>query len=248
MKNKLIIDEIFYSIQGEGYYVGEPSIFIRLSLCNLVCSWCDTNAWKRPGEYTAFNNYQMEPQEVANNIFNIISKNNLKFMPHLVFTGGEPMIQQTLINEVIGIIEDGQRSLMDGEEIFSTIETNGTIAPSGQLDWGGNVTFSVSPKLKNSDNSLKDRRKDKAMMALVDSQSYFKFVVTSESHKEDLEEIKTIRKLYDISEKDIYLMPEGKTAKELEKNRELIISLCLKEGYKFSDRVQVIIWGNKRGT
>ena len=83
------ISEIFYSLQGEGTHIGKPAIFIRLSGCHLRCSWCDTKyTWElKSGS-------QMSTTEIIKEI---------KKYPcqHLVITGGEPLIQQSAIKELL---------------------------------------------------------------------------------------------------------------------------------------------------
>ena len=80
----LKINEIFYSIQGESSYVGLPCIFIRLTYCNLRCSYCDT-------EYAFYDGKDMEIKSI---LFKI-----KKYPANLVMvTGGEPLIQDDCIN------------------------------------------------------------------------------------------------------------------------------------------------------
>ena len=74
---KYKINDIFYSIQGEGYYTGNAVIFIRFSGCNLKCSFCDTD----------HSRYKFLTKE---EIYTKIKKFNSK---HIIFTGGEPTLQ-----------------------------------------------------------------------------------------------------------------------------------------------------------
>lgn len=97
---KLIVNEIFYSLQGEGGRVGEPSIFIRLTKCNLACSFCDTD-------------FADGDEMSLDEILNVISKFPCKW---IIWTGGEPTIQ--LKNEYLAFFkEHGYKQ---------AIETNGT--------------------------------------------------------------------------------------------------------------------------
>ena len=102
--------EIFYSIQGEGKNIGRPSIFIRTSLCNLHCSWCDTDyTWNWKGtpfhhQNEAVAGYQkfdkaeyiaeLPVEDIANEVVALGCKN-------IVLTGGEPLLQQTDLLELI---------------------------------------------------------------------------------------------------------------------------------------------------
>ena len=76
----LTVNEIFYSIQGESSWAGEPCIFIRLTACNLRCTYCDT-------EYSFYNGKKMSIQEILKEI----QKFNCKLVE---VTGGEPLLQE----------------------------------------------------------------------------------------------------------------------------------------------------------
>lgn len=123
-----MILEMFTSIQGEGKHIGTPSIFIRFAGCNIRCPWCDSKyTWKETGRYT-----------IESAIKYI--KSNPKFK-HIVFTGGEPLLYQDDILEIL-------REIM-ARDLVITIETNGTIVPGkelyGFMKYIG--LWSVSPKL-----------------------------------------------------------------------------------------------------
>ena len=133
----LSVKEIYFTLQGEGFYTGRPSVFLRFSGCNLwsglekdrkraICNWCDTDFIGNDG---------MNGGRYSNNqIIKIIKKlwpEDETSTPFIVFTGGEPLLQ--LKSELIELIHS------IGFEIG--LETNGTIlAPSG-INW-----VCVSPK------------------------------------------------------------------------------------------------------
>ena len=96
----LTVNEIFYSLQGEGGRVGEASIFIRLTGCNLACDFCDT-------EFT--NGKVMSVLEILDEI-------RVFGCRWMVWTGGEPTLQLT--NEIIAFFKQNG--------YFQAIETNGT--------------------------------------------------------------------------------------------------------------------------
>ena len=79
------ISEIFYSIQGEGTLVGVPSVFVRTSGCNLRCVWCDTpyTSWKPEGR-------EMTEEEIIATVRSFPAR-------HVVVTGGEPMILESVV-------------------------------------------------------------------------------------------------------------------------------------------------------
>jgi len=166
----MIINEIFYSLQGEGFLAGVPSVFVRLAGCPLRCRWCDTKyAWdeKAGKDYT-----------IAE-IVQTVQQWSCKF---IVITGGEPMINSDLPQLV--------RQLKTADKHI-TIETAGiAFLPDLACD-----LMSISPKLSNStptDPELaathEDSRLDIAVLRkLIDNYKYqLKFVVSSQ---DDLPEI-----------------------------------------------------------
>jgi len=115
---KLKVNEIFYSLQGEGANFGKPFFFVRLSECNLTCNFCDT-------EFMGYNEYSLEE------IVSIIKQlnNNCK---NILWTGGEPSLQ--LNEEIIDFFKS--------KNFYNAIETNGTNKLPKNLDW-----ISISPKV-----------------------------------------------------------------------------------------------------
>jgi len=164
------ISEIFTSIQGEGTRIGQPSHFIRFSGCNLCCVWCDTPV--NPPAYD----------------LDIVVE-YLHGSPYdIVFTGGEPMLYQS---EIIDIIEAAKLAY----STKMTIETNGTIPPNEIFSssiYGSmimkNVLWSVSPKLKNSAMKQEKRWNEHAYTFFTENavNLQLKFVVSS---YDDIDEI-----------------------------------------------------------
>jgi len=111
------INEIFHSLQGEGFHTGTPAVFVRFSGCNLRCHFCDTQ--HQEGE-------TMSLQEIVDEV------NKYPQAPLLVLTGGEPSL---FIDEAF-VAELKQKT---GKRI--AIETNGTRPLPGNLDW-----VTLSPK------------------------------------------------------------------------------------------------------
>ena len=99
------ITEIYKSIQGESTYAGLPCVFVRLTGCNLRCSWCDS-------EYTFFGGHRMTLEEVAEEVEQLSPSGGL-----VEITGGEPMLQE---REVVPLM---QRLLADGYQVL--LETSG---------------------------------------------------------------------------------------------------------------------------
>ena len=224
------IAEIFYSLQGEGMLLGVPSVFVRTSGCNLRCTWCDTpyTSWQPEGK-------EMGTDEIAHAIEQFGCS-------HAVITGGEPMIAPA-------IAELTQRLRRRGLHI--TIETAGTVYAPVVCD-----LMSISPKLSNSTPHHREggrwaaqherlRYQPEVLRRLMREFTYqLKFVVASPS---DIEEISIIQKDLDAPPANIILMPEG-TREEVLRERGLWLAEVSKQtGYRFSPRLHIDLWGDKRG-
>lgn len=269
MKNNLPIIDLFLSIQGEGKRAGHPSLFIRVSGCNLRCyfsgSICDT-------PYSSYNNEKSKFD--ISDVLSIIDENPQ--VMDIVITGGEPMLYQAGVLELIRAIDERHPN-----EHYITIETNGSIAPEGEgCDLLALVDlWSISPKLRNSIapvgarievlgktvefteevvNRLNEKRKNPSAISeiVVYGRDYqLKFVYSDENTityiDELLGEIRTV--LYDeykyVPEFDshVMLMPEGITEEQLQSKRQSAVNECIKKGWMYTDRLHITIWGDKRG-
>jgi len=118
LKTDMRINEIFTSIQGEGFFTGVPAVFVRTSGCNLKCSFCDTN-------------HESGEEMSIEAILKEVAKNNIR---HIVITGGEPTLQP----ELPQLVEQ-----LHAKGYFIQIETNGTRPVPTLIDW-----VTCSPKSK----------------------------------------------------------------------------------------------------
>jgi 7-carboxy-7-deazaguanine synthase len=221
------ISEIFYSVQGEGVLAGVPSVFVRTSGCNLRCSWCDT-------PYTSWN-----PEGVDLTIEAILERSaEFSAARHVVLTGGEPMIAP-------GIVELSRRFRSRGMHI--TIETAGTVFQPVECD-----LMSISPKLANSTPEGTFRAQHerlrlqpevlRKLMAHADYQ--LKFVV---SREEDVAEVQDLAGQLNAPPEKIMLMPEGISADVLSERGVWVAEICKQYGFRFSPRLHVYLYGNRRG-
>ena len=223
------INEIFYSLQGEGFLAGVPSVFVRLAGCPLRCRWCDTKyAWSK----------EAGRQYSTDQIVRAVQEWPCKFV---VITGGEPMVNSDLPQLVRELKAAGKHI---------TIETAGiAYIPDMPCD-----LMSISPKLSNSvpDEAKlaaihKDSKLDLAVLEeLIDNYNYqLKFVVDSEADLPEIEE--TLTKLGNTVREKIMLMPQAATREELLTKSPMVADLCKRSGFAFSMRLQILFWNNERG-
>jgi len=262
----LLVSEIFSSIQGEGINLGTPSVFLRLAVCNLHCWYCDTKyTWlydgrllqtvksdlvrlgigeeQFPGDLKVYDR-RIEAHEMSiNDTKSEIERSGLN---HLVVTGGEPMLQQDLLVFLFQRL----RSQNSGGKAsyFIEIETNGSIKPVRELlplvdQWN------VSPKLESSGNSRFSREKGDPLRTFANlSNSFFKFVIATQTFNQDLVEIESLVSRFDLAPGKIILMAEGTDAVILRDRTQALAQICEKKGYRMTPRLHIMLWGNKRGT
>lgn len=233
----IYVSEIFGpTIQGEGPSSGRRCAFVRLVTCNLTCSWCDTPyTWDWKGENgTVYNREEQQVLMTAYEIYQAVKKLDVE---RVVFSGGEPMMQKAELEEVFRLFAD------DG--IAIEIETNGTILPTPLL-FPLITQINCSPKLANSGVILGKRRKIPVLQGLMASgvAVAFKFVCQS---KECLDEVEEIQLEAGIPDRNIWIMPEGRSTEELNTHMEVIADDAIARGWNITPRTHVSIWGAKRG-
>ncbi len=230
--------EIFASLQGEGPSVGTPVAFIRLSRCNLACTWCDTAyTWRwdetkphRNGEVfeRKANQVTLAPQDAAKRILALGQK-------RLVITGGEPLLQGPALADLVAHIPD-----MEIE-----IETNGTTKAPSHVDIRVDQ-YNVSPKLAHSGNpaelALIEERLD---FYASDPRAFFKFVI---AQPDDVDEVLALAAKHYIPPARTFLMPEGTDSAALNKRSGWLAPLCLEHGFRMSDRLHIHLYGDTRGS
>ncbi|MEM7103790.1 MAG: 7-carboxy-7-deazaguanine synthase QueE [Bacteroidota bacterium] len=239
--------EVFYSIQGEGKSAGMPSVFIRSSLCNLHCFWCDTDyTWNWKGTSFSHQNDQIPGYKKFSKADQIIEMDTDQLVKLLdsyscnrfILTGGEPLIQDM---EWVSLMK-ALRKKKSGS--WFEIETNGTLLPSAAFN-DLIDQYNVSPKLANSNNPVQLRIREKPLHFFSQSpKANFKFVVSAES---DLEEILELLNRFEIRPEKVWLMPEGMFPDALKAKQSWVTDICLEYGFNFSDRLHVKLFGNQRG-
>jgi len=227
--NIMQVNEIFKSIQGEGPNFGKPAIFLRTAQCNLKCTWCDT-------KYTwDWENYDFS-KEVNEMTIGEIKESILGLgINHLVITGGEPLLQQDDLADLLSFLKP---------DFYVEIETNCTILPNKMLtdlvdQWN------VSPKTENSGNPLELYEDSECYYFFANQENcFFKYVVENET---DIPEIKKFVAKYNIPETRVQLMTQASTKEEVRSREKSISELAKQHNFVFSPRLHVALWGSQRG-
>ena len=285
---KIKLAELFYSIQGEGRYMGVPSVFMRTFGCNFKCAGfgmprgeltsevdpiaanvqlyksyeelplvstgCDSYASWHP----AFKHLSpfYSPDEISENIMKILPYGKWED-EHLVITGGEPLLKwQNIYPELLS-----HPKMLGLKEI--TFETNGTQELTKEfkhflLDWVLNpkwgkrghdaLTFSVSAKLSCSGEERSVAIRPDVVCGYEEvGYTYLKFVIATE---EDAEEALETLDIYRAEgfQGPCYLMPVGGVESVYTLNNRRVAELAMKNGLRYSDRLQVPLFKNEWGT
>lgn len=225
----LRISEIFDSVQGEGPSAGTPCRFVRLIGCNLTCAWCDS-------KYTwDFEHYDYDEECKEWSLPNLAEA--LAGPGRLVITGGEPLLQHRRLAELLPMLD------ARGPRPFIEIETNGTLAPNSLLERVDQ--WNVSPKLSHGGDPLSRRIFPAALARLRDTgKAYLKLVLQDAG---DLAEVQRLVESVNWPKDRMYLMAQGRTQQELNAREKWVVETCVAEGYRFSPRLHVQIWGDRRG-
>ena len=223
------ISEIFESIQGEGNNAGKSAVFLRTAECNLKCVWCDTKYtwdWKNYDYSKEVN--EMSIQEVRQSLEQFRIR-------HLVITGGEPLMQQDDLAELLTFLKP---------EFYVEVETNGTILPNNALSTLVDQ-WNVSPKTKNSGNPLEMCEINECYTFFSKKKNcYFKYVVESE---DDLIEINQFISKYSLKKDRVLLMTQAITKEEILAKENNVFTISKKNSLGFSPRLHVMKWGSQRG-
>lgn len=241
MDNTLFLsdDKIFYTLEGEGEYVGRPSVFMRLSMCNLTCKGFASA--DSPNGCDSFISWSVKNKMTFDEIFEYMSQNKyncyLKDGAILKITGGEPLIQQKqLLNFIEAFI---------ARYAFCPIidfETNATILPDELWITKYMATFTTSPKLSNNGDPEEKRFKPTVLRWHAENGSGFKFVINDIN---DFQEVLT-KYMHNpdikVPYNRVWLMPCCGSRQEHTEKSAMVAELCKNNNLKFSPRLQLVIW------
>jgi 7-carboxy-7-deazaguanine synthase len=229
------IAEIYRSVQGEGSLTGIPSIFVRTSGCNLRCWFCDT----------PFASWQPEGADLS--LDDILARVDEFDCPHVVATGGEPM----LWSELVPLVD---RLRANGRHV--TIETAGTLYLPIVCD-----LISISPKFANSSpRGIEHRRwrrrheqaryrPEIAARLMREMPWQLKFVIDTPEDLLPVEQyLEELAEHAPVDRACVYLMPQGVDQTELAERGAWLAPYCSEQGYQFCPRKQIEWFGLVRGT
>ena len=231
--------EIFASLQGEGPSAGKPCAFVRLSRCNLACTWCDTAyTWRFVGDNRPHRDdvaYDRTANQVTLSEADAAARIAALGQPRLVVTGGEPLLQAPALARMLALLT----------RMTIEIETNGTVAPPPALDALVDQ-YNVSPKLAHSGNPAELALPPERLAHwAAEPRAFFKFVVAEPG---DVGEVLALAETYAIPRERIYLMAEGTDAAALAARERWLAQLCLDHGLTLSKRLHIELYGDTRGT
>ncbi len=226
------ISEIFYSIQGEGI-AGRRAVGVRPhQRLQPALPWCDT-------PYTSW-----QPEGEEQPLGTILAKCRREWPTHVVITGGEPMLAKDIV-----LFTQRLKEIL---EVHITVETSGTVFEPVVCD-----LMSISPKLSNStpteaqaglwsEQHEEMRYQPDVLKKLIGTYTHqLKFVVAK---PQDIDEIKPILREIGADRRNVLLMPEGTDPATLAQRSMWIAEICKREKWRYSPRLHIELYGNKRGT
>ena len=233
-------DLVFYTIEGEGEFVGQPSVFMRLAMCNLTCIGFASE--DSPHGCDSFVSWSVKNKKTFREIFLMLEDNN--FINHLVnnailkLTGGEPLIQEKQLLKFVEAFRDKYKFVPRID-----FETNATLMPDERWLTDFGATFTTSPKLSTNGDPEEKSYKPEVLRWHVTHGSGFKFVITSDK---DIEEIwrKYINDEHGINIplERVWFMPCCGSREEHVQNAPAVAEYAKALHVNFSPRLQLLIW------
>jgi 7-carboxy-7-deazaguanine synthase len=233
-------DLIFYTLEGEGEYIGQPSVFMRMSMCNLTCIGFASE--DSPNGCDSFISWSVKNKRTFNEIFQLMEEGN--HVTHLregaiwKLTGGEPMIQQ---KQLLKFVEAFIKKYNFTPRI--DFETNATLMPDERWASEFNATFTTSPKLTTNGDPEEKTYKPEVLKWHKEHNSGFKFVI---NRAEDIEEIwrKYVndKEGINVSLNRIWFMPCCGSREEHIEKAPSVAEYAKAMHVNFSPRLHLLLW------
>ena len=233
-------DLIFYTIEGEGEYIGKPSDFMRMSMCNLTCIGFASE--DSPNGCDSYISWSVKNKKTFNDIFELLELGN--HVTHLQegaiwkLTGGEPLIQQKQLLKFVEAFKDRYNFIPRID-----FETNATLMPDERWVTDFNATFTTSPKLTTNGDPEEKTYKPEVLRWHKEHNSGFKFVI---SKSEDIEEIwrKYIKDSVGINVplSRVWFMPCCGSRDEHLERAPAVAEYAKAMHVNFSPRLHLILW------
>ena len=239
-----LVNEIYPCLQGEGPFLGTPSVLVRFQICNLRCTWCDT-----PYTHTFLSdavdktNPKGTQKFFRNSLCELSEKIYSFSQKHIILSGGEPTLQN------IGKL---MRELLKKGTYTFEVESNGTRIPhknvAGFLESDYQLAqWNISPKFSNAGETIDEEALQHwAQLSNKTSNVIFKFVIREKFCAEDIQVVHNLVQQYQLQSQNIILMPEGITIESQLKNKWLH-DVCLEHGFRYTPRLHILLFGNERG-
>jgi 7-carboxy-7-deazaguanine synthase len=219
-----LADELFYSLQGEGATLGRPSVFVRLMGCTVGCVWCDTKySWAGPP---------------------VVEKTGREILDYcaarpgsqVIVTGGEPLENEEFPS-LIALLKDAGLRI--------EVETSGYIDPGGDVlsmvdQWN------VSPKLASAGIAPDKQPRSLDWLSRA-TEPFLKFVLHKTGEISEVDALLIKYGLADFPSHRVIISPGGKKLSEMEPRLLPLADAALERGWRFTPRLHVILWGDKRG-
>lgn len=250
------------TVQGEGKLCGTPSMFVRLQGCNLRCLWkdADGNLCQCDTAHTSFGDSRGGTSKMSvDDVFSTL-KANMGRMRHVVITGGEPFIQADALASLV--------DLCRSQAWHVTVETNGTIFDR-QVAMSTHL-LSISPKLTSSipteaklrEAGLQSSAATRAHSSIIfdieplirlinvsklsGNDIQLKFVVSTMADEAEIFD-RYINRIPNLTPSDIVVMPMGVSTQQIAVSSKAALSMAVRNGWRFSPRLHIDLFGNKEG-
>ena len=240
-------DKVFYTIEGEGEYVGVPSVFMRMSMCNLTCIGFASE--DSPNGCDSFISWSVKNKMRFKDIFQLMEDNmyiqHLRDRAILKLTGGEPLIQQKQLLKFIEAFTERYNFIprIDFETNATIIPDSEWLSPKDHVAGKYSATFTTSPKLRSNGDPEDKTYKPEVLTWHKKYGSGFKFVINSSN---DIDEIwcKYVNddKGINVPLNRIWFMPCCGSREEHVEKAPAVAEYAKAMHVNFSPRLQLLIW------